>query len=469
MAERTRVARTRATPFWRELKAVASLSWPIALTNLAQIAMGTTDVIMMGWRDTATMAAGALATNVYFVALVFGIGLLNAVSAIIARDLGRDRSDLANVAATVRAGLWSALLLAVPSWAVLWWTEPLLLTMGQDQALAAAAGSYARVLQWALLPFWAFLVLRAFLAALERPVWSFVISGAGVLVNAAGNWCFLLGRCGFESFGIAGSGIATVMASTLMLAALVAVVTRDAGFARYRVLDGLLRIEVDRLEGLWKLGLPMAATLLFEVTIFNVAVFLMGLIGTAELAAHAIAIQLASLTFMVPLGIGHAATVRVALGFGARDQAAMRRSGQAALAIGLAFTALTSLIMLVAPQALISAFIDVTTPANADVVRLAASFLFMAALFQLADGTQAVASGMLRGLHDTRMPMLIAAAGYWGIGLPLGMSLAFGLGMGGIGIWIGLAAGLFTVAVMMLGRWLRREKLGLVATRRALP
>ena len=466
MTERTDLARARAMPFWCELKAIAALSWPIALTNLAQIAMGTTDVIMMGWHGTDTMAAGVLATNLYFVALVFGIGLLNAVSAIIARDLGHDRTDTAAVAATVKAGLWSAILMAVPSWAALWWTEALLLAMGQEPALAAAAGSYARVLQWALLPFWGFLVLRAFLAALERPAWTFVISAAGVVVNAAGNWCFLLGNCGFEPFGIVGSGMATVLASTLMLAALAVVVARDPEFARYRVLDGLAALDLTRWQALWKLGLPMAATLLFEVTIFNVAVFLMGLIGTAELAAHAIAIQLASLTFMVPLGIGHAATVRVGLAFGAKDHESIRRAGQAALAIGIAFMALTSLVMFAVPHALISAFIDTAAPANADVVPLAASFLFMAALFQLADGTQAVASGMLRGLHDARIPMLFAAVGYWGIGLPLGALLAFGLRMGGIGIWIGLAAGLFVVAGLMLVRWLRRDQLGLVSLSR---
>lgn len=461
MAERTE-ARTRHDLFWRELKALSALSWPIVLSNLAQIAMGTTDVIMMGWHSTQTMAAGALGANLYFMALVFGIGMLNAVSPIIARGLGHDRADTTNVARTVKSGLWSALLLAIPCWAILWWSEALLVAMGQDRALAAAAGNYVRAMQWTLLPFWCFLVLRAFLAALERPFWTFVIGAAGVLANAAGNWCLLLGRCGFEPLGIAGSGIATSLASTLMLVALIFIVVCDRDFARYHVFRRLAQIDWSRLRALWHLGLPMAGTLLFEVAVFNTAVFLMGLIGTAELAAHSIAIQLASLTFMVPLGIGHAATVRVGLAFGAGDRNRIRRAGQATLLVATAFMATTSLVMLLVPGLLIGAFIDTAAPANAEVVRLAGAFLLLAALFQIADGTQAVASGMLRGLHDARVPMLYAITGYWGIGLPLGVALAFWLGIGGIGIWIGLAAGLFTVAVLMLSRWHRRERLGLV-------
>jgi MATE family multidrug resistance protein len=191
-------------------------------------------------------------------------------------------------------------------------------------------------------------------------------------------------------------------------------------------------------------------------------VFLMGLIGTASLAAHSIAIQIAALTFMVPMGLGQAATVRVGRAFGAGDPAAIRRAGWTAYALGVSFMALMALMMLAFPRFLIDVFLDLDDPASAEVVRLGVTFLALAALFQVFDGAQAVASGMLRGLHDTRIPALFALGGYWGVGLPLGVLLGFAFDLAGVGIWIGLATGLAVVAVLMTQRWLRRDRLGLV-------
>jgi multidrug resistance protein, MATE family len=462
MAEVTTATETRGKGWRREIVALSSLAWPIAATNLAQVAMSATDVVMMGRLGPETMAAGALGANLYFIPLLAGIGLLNAVAPIAARILGRDPDARDDVARTVRQGLWSCLLLALPCWVALWWSEHLLLAMGQDAALAAQAGIYVRTLMWALLPFWAYLVLRSFMSVLERPFWALIVGLVGVAANAVGNWCLMLGGCGFEPIGIAGSGIATTLASTLMLAAVAIVVLYDRRFSRFEVLARLWRPDWSRLAGLWRLGLPMAATLLFEVTIFNAAVFLMGLIGTAALAAHTIAIQIASLTFMVPLGIGQAATVRVGLAYGRRDLDGIHRAGWAAFWLATGFMTLTSLLMIFAPHTLIAAFLDTSSQANAEVVSLAATYLLLAALFQIADGAQAAGGGMLRGLHDARAPMVFALVGYWVIGLPLGVVLGFGAGLGGTGIWIGLATGLAVVAVLMMHRWQRREALGLV-------
>ncbi len=236
-------------------------------------------------------------------------------------------------------------------------------------------------------------------------------------------------------------------------------------FRRFRLFLGFFRPEWQRTREFWRLGLPMAATLTFEITMFNAAVFLMGLIGAASLAAHSIAIQLASLTFMVPLGISQAAAVRVGRALGRQDREAIRRAGWTALGLATAFMATMSLTMVAAPRLLIAAFLDTNDPGNAAVVGHAVSFLMLAALFQIADGAQTVGAGMLRGLHDTRMPMLFALIGYWAIGLPLGASLAFPLGMGGVGIWIGLATGLGIVALLMITRWLYREAMGLLPWR----
>jgi MATE family multidrug resistance protein len=334
--------------------------------------------------------------------------------------------------------------------------------MGEEPRLSALAGAYVHTLQWALLPAWGFIVLRSFISALERPVWSFGIGLAAAGFNAAANWCLMLGHCGCHSLGIAGSGLATLLSSLLMVSALGIVANVARPFRGYRLFAGFFRLDWARLREFWRLGLPMAATLSFEVTMFNAAVFLMGLIGAASLAAHSIAIQLASLTFMVPLGIGQAATVRVGRALGRRDREAIRRAGWIALGLATAFMAAMSLIMVAAPRLLISAFLDTADPGNAAVVGRATSFLMLAALFQIADGAQAVGAGMLRGLQDARMPMLFALIGYWAIGLPLGTSLAFSVGLGGVGIWIGLATGLATVAVLMIRRWHNREALGLL-------
>ncbi len=459
----TRVDTRRA--WLQESRATLALSWPIILTNVAQMALTTTDVVMMGWLGADALAAGALGFNLYFLPVIFGIGLVSAVAPMIARELGARRNSVRDVRRTVRQGLWAAVALTIPVWIMLWFTEPILIAIGQEPHLAAGAESYMRSLQWAFLPFLGFVVLRSFVTALERPMWAFVIVGGAVPLNALADWCLIFGNFGFPRLELFGAGLATTIVSTLMFVALIVLAVSDRKFRRYYVFGRFWRPDWPRFRALWRLGLPIAATLLFEVSIFNVAVFLMGLVGPAALAAHAIAIQIASVTFMVPLGFSQAVTVRVGRAFGAGDAAGVMRAGWSAYAMGVAFMALTACVMVFAPHLLISVFLDLNDPENAEVISLAVTFLMFAALFQVVDGAQAVGAGMLRGLHDTTVPMLYAAIGYWGIGLPVGVILAFPLGFAGSGIWIGLAAGLTAVATLMTWRWVMREKLNLVTPR----
>jgi len=276
------------------------------------------------------------------------------------------------------------------------------------------------------------------------------------------NYGLIFGRFGLPPLGLLGAGIGSACANLLMFVGLALVVTLDRRFRRYRLFGRFWRADGERFREIWRLGLPIAITLGLEITIFNAAVFLMGLIGTDSLAAHAIAIQIASLTFMVPLGLGQAVTVRVGLAYGRRDRGGIAIAGWTALGLSVAFMGLMALAMIAAPGLLVSAFLDAADPANATVARLAVSFLVVAALFQVFDGAQVVGAGMLRGLHDTRVPMLYAAFGYWVVGLLTGIGLGFGLGWGGVGIWTGLATGLGVVALLMIARWSRRERLGLV-------
>ncbi|MER9871685.1 MATE family efflux transporter [Mesorhizobium sp. M0195] len=443
----------------REIRAMLALAWPMVLTNLGQTAMTATDVMMMGRLGPDTLASGALGANLYFMPLIFGLGLMLATSPMMATELGRRRHSVRDLRRTVRQGLWLAILICLPIWALLWHGESVLLAMGQEPALAHQAGIYLRWLEWAVLPFFGYIVLRSFISALERPGWALIIVFVAVACNAFFNWLFMFGNLGIQSMGIAGSGLATTLSSTLMFAGMATVVMLEKKFRRYRLFGRFWRADWPRFKGLLRLGLPIAGLLAFEVTIFNAAAFLMGLIDAASLAAHAIAIQIASVTFMVPLGLNQAVTVRVGLAHGAGNPEGVSRAGWTAYVVGVSFMALMGLVMILWPHLLIGAFIDVGNPANAEVVALAVSFLAFAALFQVFDGAQAVASGMLRGLHDTKVPMIYAAIGYWGIGLPLGVLLAFRFGFHGVGIWIGLSSGLAVVAALLLGRWLRRDRI----------
>lgn len=457
-------SRARATwQTWRdEAYATMTLAWPLVLTNLAQTAMTATDVVMMGWLGPDALAAGALGSNLYFATMIFGLGLTTATAPMIARELGRKGHSVRDVRRTVRQGMWAAVVIAVPIWLALWHSEALLLLMGQQPALSLQAGDYVRALQWSILPFFLYLVLRSFVSALERPMWALAVAVAAVIVNAIAAWALIFGHLGLPRLELVGAGIATTFSCVLMFVALAIVVYADRRFRRYHLLGRFWRADWPRFIELWRLGVPIGATLVFEVSVFNASTFLMGLISAASIAAHSIALQIASLCFMVPLGLSQAATVRVGRAYGAHDADGIRRAGWTAFAMGSGFMVVTALTMILLPRTLVGVFLDLDTPANIPVVELAVSFLALAALFQLADGGQAVAAGMLRGLHDTRVPMIYAAFGYWCIGLLLGVVLAFVVKLHGIGIWIGLATGLAVVAVLLIWRWLRRERLGLL-------
>jgi MATE family multidrug resistance protein len=393
--------------------------------------------------------------------MIFGLGLMIATSPMIATQIGRMRHSVRDVRRTVRQGLWIAIMVSVPAWFLLWHTEAILMLMRQEAHLAALAASYVRTLMWGVLPFYGYIVLRTFISALERPGWALIIVFACVAFNVLANWCLMFGNLGFPALGLPGSGLATTLSSLMLFVGMAVVVTRERQFRRYRLFGRFWRADWPRFRSLIRLGLPIAALLTFEVSIFNAAAFLMGLINAASIAAYAIATQLTTLSFMVPLGLGQAVTVRVGLAHGAGDPAGVARAGWTAYAIGVSFMVLAAAAMILAPYPLIAAFIDLDAPENAAVVPLAVGFLAFAGLFQVVDGSQAVSGGMLRGLHDTTVPMVYALIGYWGIGLPLGVLLAFPLGLEGNGIWIGLSTGLAVVAALLLARWLRRDRIGL--------
>jgi multidrug resistance protein, MATE family len=455
---------TRAA-WGRELRATLKLAWPIVLANIAQTAMPTTDVVLIGRLGPEALASAALATNLFFAFAFFGTGIVTAIAPMVARELGRNRHSVRDVRRTFRQGMWMAVAVSIPIWMILWQAETILIWLGQEPELAAAAGLYMRALQWSILPLLFYVVLRALISAMERPMPALWVGLAAIVLNALTAYVLIFGKFGFPRLELIGAGIATTFSSTVLFGGLALYLLIGRRFRRYRFFGRFWRSDWPRFVEFWRLGLPIGVAHAFEVTIFNVAALLMGLIGSASLAAYAVALQIATLTFMVPLGLNQAVTVRVGRAYGAGDREGVRRAGWSAFALGIAFMSMTAMVMLFAPHLLVSAFLDLADPVNANVIALAVSFLAFAAMFQVFDGAQTIGAGMLRGLHDTRVPMVFTAIGFWGIGLPLGAYLGLATDLAGAGIWIGLAAGLASVAILMTSRWIMRERFGLTEMR----
>jgi MATE family multidrug resistance protein len=446
---------------WKlELRATLTLAWPLILANLTFALIQATDVVLMGWLGPRQLAASALGINLTWPLGFSTFGLLTAASPMMATALGAGRHSVREVRRTFRQSLWLCGFATVPMWLLLWNAEPVMLALGQQPELASYAALFLKGYMWTILPWLLFQAMRNFIAALERPGWILVVSAIGVPANALLGWGLIFGHFGLPELGIFGGGLASSIVWTAMALALLIVIAVDRQFRRFHLFGQWWRPDWPRLKQMLKLGLPIALAFAFEVTVFAAAAYLMGLIDADSLAAHAIALQIAALTFMVPWGLSQAATVRVGRALGRRDPDAITRAGWTAWVLGVLFMTAMALIMWTEPRALVDLFLEPAARASR-VADLAVSFLVIAAIFQIFDGAQVVGAGMLRGLHDTRAPMLFALVGYWVIGIGAGVWLAFAADWRGVGIWTGFVLGLGIVAVLMLCRWILRGRLGL--------
>ena len=458
------IAATQTAAPWRaELRATLALAWPLMLANLTMQLIQATDVVLLGWLGPMELAAAALALSLSFGMILFALGVLTASSPMIASALGERSNAVRDVRRTFRQSLWAAAMMTVPTLIVLWNAERIILAFGQEPELARLSAWFLKGYMWVIPPWMLFQVMRNFVSALERPGWVLVISAAGIPLNALVSWALIFGHLGLPRLGLIGGGIGSSIVWTAMATALLVVILTDRQFRRFHLFGRFWRPDWPRFRALFRLGGPIGMTMGLEGGVFSAAAYLMGLFGASSVAAHQIALQIAATTFMVPLALGQAATVRVGLAYGRRDQQGIALAGWTAFFLGTAFMTLMAGLMYAFPRDLITLFLD-DTPANASVISLGVSFLFVAALFQIVDGWQVVGAGMLRGIQDTRVPMVFALFGYWAIGLGVGVALAFSLDWRGIGIWAGLAAGLGVVAVLMLWRWARRDRLGLLPT-----
>jgi len=433
------------------------LAVPMAATQLAQMAILATDTVMLGHYSKEALAGGALGNVIYFMIWLLGSGMPMAVSPVIAHVQGRHGAsakprDRREVRIAVRMGLWSVVLSSLPLLSFLIFTHPLLLFFRQEPGLAADAATFVSGLAFGLPFALGFQVLRSFSTALSRAVPPMVVMVLAILWNAGFDYALIFGHFGFPEMGLYGAGIASASSNIFSFVAMLAVCLIVPALKRYRILHRLQHADWTCFAELFRLGLPIGITMLFEVALFNGAALVIGTFGLASLAAHQIAITIPSLTFMVPLGIGQAATVRVGLAAGAGDGIAARRAGFTAIAMAVVFMSGTAVLLLLWPRQIATLWLP-DIPDNADVLAFAVSFLHVAAAFQLVDGMQVTASLSLRGLKDARGPMWLAGASYWLAGAPVGLALAFWGHLQGFGIWLGLAFGLLVAAITLTTRF----------------
>ncbi|MEM9968825.1 MAG: MATE family efflux transporter [Pseudomonadota bacterium] len=432
-------------------RAILTLGLPLIGGHLSQTAIGVTDTVMVGWYSVAALAAVTLGSTYFFVFFIFGSGFAWAVMPMVAAFAAE--GEEIRIRRATRMGLWLSLGFALLALPFMVWSEPLLRALGQEPEIAAEAARYLGVAGWGILPALAVMVLKSYLAALERTQIVLWITLVAALVNALANYAFIFGNWGAPELGVVGAAYASVATQIVSLVGvivyIVIVVPKHQLFVRIWKSDGPMLAQVFRL------GWPIGLTSLSEVGLFAASAMMMGWLGKIPLAAHGIAVQLASITFMVHLGLSNVSTIRAGNAIGRGDTEHLKRGALSVTLLSLVFAALTIIGFVVWPQQLILMFIQEDEPEKIAILEIGVALLMIAALFQFVDGAQAVALGLLRGMQDTQKPMWIAAFSYWAVGVPLSYLFGFKLGLGGVGVWTGLVVGLACAAVLLNIRFWR--------------
>ena len=433
------------------LRKLAVLGVPLMGSHIATVAMGMTDALMLGWYDVAALAAVTLSFSMFFVLSIMGSGFAFAVMPMVATALGRD--DLTQARRITRMGIWVSTIYGVIVMPPLIWSEPILLALGQDPEIAALAQQYLRVVAFAMVPGLLVTVLKSHLSAVERAQAILWITVLAAIVNAIVNYIFIFGNFGAPELGVVGAGLATM---SLTLVSLVATVLyAHSALPEHRLFQRLWRPDREAFAEVFKVGWPIGLTNLAESGLFAASGLMMGWLGTNVLAAHGIAIQLASITFVLHLGLSQAATVRAGNALGRDDRHGLGRGAYVAVVASVLIALVTVAIFLAVPEFLLGLFLDPSDPSKPEIVAIGVGLLVVAALFQLADGGQVMALGLLRGLQDTKTPMIIAALSYWALGMPAAYVFGFVFDWGGPGVWLGLTLGLTSAAGLMMWRFWR--------------
>jgi MATE family multidrug resistance protein len=434
-----------------EVRAYALLAVPLAGAQLAQAATAFVDTVMMGLLGSSILAAGGLGASLFQALVLISSGIVAAVSPLVATAFGAEQP--ATVGKVVRQGLWLATVLALPIGLLLWWANLWLVWLGQETEVVNTALPYLRAIAWGVLPALEFAVLRNFVTALSEPRPVILIMVVGTGFNVIANYCLMFGKLGLPALGLAGIGWASTFSLWGMFIGLVLYVLTQSRYRVYQVFRKLHVFELGGWRELLQIGLPIGILAAVETGMFTVTLFLMGRLGATTLAAHQIAVQTSAITFMVTLGISLAATVRVGQFIGQQNPRGAKLAGLVGISSAALFMSVMGLLFWLFPERFVGLYLNLNDPANRQVIDLAKRLLRVAALFQIADGIQVCAAGALRGLKDTRIPMLVGIMAYWGVGLTNGYLLGIQFGWGGVGLWSGLALGLTMAAIVLTWRF----------------
>lgn len=435
---------------WRShAGALLALGLPIVGSHLAGFFIHVTDTVMLGWYGVNELAAIVLAGTFWFIAFILGSGFGTALPAVVAH--ARAQGDEVQVRRATRMAIWLTLAYSVAIAPVFLFSRSIMLAIGQEPHVAALASSYLLIAGWSVIPGLLTNLFRSYLAALGRPSAVLVATIGGFVVHALINWALIFGNLGFPELGIRGAAISTLTSDLLIFLMLLAYALWK--FPKYELHVRFWRPDWDMFRRVYHLGWPISLQLVAEVGLFSAAAVMMGWISAEMLAAHGIALQLASTTFLVHLGLANAATIRAGQAAGLHDRQLLRDGALVAVVMSASFALVTLVWFLSMPATLVGLFLNPSDPETPEVIAAGVTLVTMAAIFQLADGGQAMAIGLLRGIQDTRVPMVIAAIGYWLIGMPVAYLMGFPAGWGGVGIWTGLLVGLTVVWILLSVRF----------------
>ncbi len=437
--------------FRRNFGSVLALALPIIGSNLAQSSTHLADAVMLGWYGVDALAAGVLGSTAFMIIFIVGSGFAIAAISLAANAEGGGLTW--KVRRIVRMSWWITMLFAILMVVPMWNAGALMVAFGQEPHIAALTGEYMRIATWGLFPALTVGVMRSFFLALVRPQIVFWATATGASINALANYALIFGNWGAPELGLRGAAVASVASQSISLGLMLIYLNATSGFRSYSLLKTLWRPDWSEFKSVFQLGWPISATLFAEVGLFSLSAVMMGWIDTATLAAHGIALQIASIVFMVYLGFSNASTVLVGRAVGRRDIEELKSSARKVLILTLIMVCATVLAFVAFPETLVGAFLDRTDDASADVLRIGIVLVYLAAVFQLADALQVTALGLLRGLNDTRVPMVIAAVSYAIVGFPSSYLLGFVFDLKGPGVWAGFIIALGLAAVLLFRRF----------------
>lgn len=443
---------------WGHARAMLVLGLPLIGSHLAQMALHVSNTVIMGWHDVAGLAATVLGGSAFFVVFILGSGFAQAVMPMVAQAMGR--GDEAQVRRDARMGLWLSILFGLASYPLFWFSGTILLALGQKLEVAALAQTYLRLAGLGMVPALVVMVLKSYLAALERTQVVLWVTLTAVPLNAALCWALVFGHGPWPEMGVAGAAWASLSMQLLSVLVLASYAAWLPMARKFRLFQRFWRPDWLAMGQVFRLGLPIGLTALAESALFQAVALMMGWIGTMELAAHGIAMQITAVGFMVHVGLSNAVTVRVGRFAGAGEWAAARRTGKAALGLSALVACGQVVLYLTLAAPIISLFLDRANPQAPALIVFGAMLLTYAAAFQMMDAGQVLALGLLRGVQDTRVPMWIAIGAYWLAGAPAAYLLAFTFGFGGPGLWMGLTLGLTLASSLLMWRFWSRVPRG---------